>query len=149
MVRKMFDWLRKIILKKMVTDGKLYYIASAIRGADSENPFLKKIFTARIRWLIGKSLDIYGDIRREKKVRLEDIVGAVTTVIRMDRHYLLHVGDALDRLFDLELIETREYVFLCKLLRGLLDLTNNEEGAQKSGMLEIADLVRKNSDLIE
>lgn len=145
----MFSFIKKYMLKKAVTDEEIYYIVSAVRGPDSENDNLKYIFTARIRWLLGKSEEIVSAFRRVKEVPLSTIVKAIEEVKEYDYHYLVHVGEALDMLFKLGLISEREYHFLDKLQYGLIKLTEDFEYDQTKGMNIIKKAVEKYSDFIK
>ena len=110
------------LLKFTKTD--LYKVASAIRGCDLAGIGLKRIFTARIRYLV----DIYSTptvVRRTPRVEWEDIKSAVAEIVAncddgLKRsayyHYLDHVGGALEALRAYDLISVREYKFLIRLI---------------------------------
>ena len=144
----LMNWLRKIVLKHMVTDHILYDIATALRGPDSKHDSLKYIFTQRIRWLVGRSTEIIGDFRVDGKIPLDVIVKAVLEVDETDRHFLDHVEYALDVLDELELIGIREFIFLGKLCYYLKKLTYNEGEEQILGMESIDTVVKHHPDLI-
>jgi len=145
----MFSFIKKYMLKKAVTDKDMYYIVSAVRGPDSQNDNLKYIFTARIRWLVGRNDEIASAFRREKKVRLSTIVKAIEEVNEYDYHYLVHVGDALDEMVELGLISEREYGFLYKLYCGFIDLTKDLKYYQVRGVETIKEAIEKYSEFIK
>ena len=143
--------LKKLI--DIIWDPDIYNIATALRGPDSWNSELKRIFTARIRALVGlkPNIDLSIEVRESSKIELDDIVYAILNVSRVDYHYLEHVKAALSSLSALlgssadrrELEFLKELAYLLKLL-----IRDDDEQLQVQAMDRISELLAEFSDYI-
>jgi len=103
-------------LRILVNQSDIYVIMSALRGPDTENEYLKWVFTARIRHLAGMDCESVGsNCRDEKVVSFKDVIEALKSVNADDRHYLNHVKMALMEFKYKGLIDRDEFLLLYEL----------------------------------
>ena len=103
-------------LKQLLKDENIYNLVTALRGCDFYSPSLKRIFTARIRYLLGIEYP-HVAVRKTPKIKDSRLLRAILDVYeikdcRMLYHYLGHVHSALDCLRQYNAIDRLEYEFL-------------------------------------
>jgi len=94
---------------------EIYTIMTAIRGCDFSLPIHKRIFTARIRYLVFGH-NAWGIIRDEAKLTINKIIGLIFEAFLMSlmnredeyMHYINHICDALNILEDSEVFKEEE-----------------------------------------
>jgi len=106
-------------LKSLIKGGGLIYsIATALRGPDSRNLALKRLFTFPIREKVGVDCPV--------ELSVEDVVNAIETASWVDMHYLEHVESAIVALWFYGAMEYDEYHLLSRLCIGIKKLLNIE-----------------------
>ena len=152
-----FGWIRKLFMREEIDidprrlfkaigqNGDLYNIAAAIRGPDTENESLKRIFTARIRYLVFGSNLVVATTREVRRVDLRLIADAVLTIHVHDCHYLEHVHNALRSLYTLGMIDRREFMFLLDLADALVYLSWSLD---EDGYVEIPTIFINTMDML-
>ena len=113
-------------LRDLLNNYKVYSIATALRGSDTENQSLKRLFTARIRCLVGIKPSIT-TTRIEKCIDINDLVDALVTTSRFDVHFIEHVMDALISLHRLGLMDFMEFQALYMLASTLEEVAKSTD----------------------
>ena len=154
------DWVRSRLIRWAVLNNKVealrllvgcedaYAIMSALRGSDSGNLELKWIFSARIRYLVGMSSRAWSPyFRRERTVKLGDVLKALDKVSNIDYHYLNHVEYAIMSLKMWGLIDKDEYELLYNLATILNEVA---EGSmeRKAAEKNIRNLTNKFRNMV-
>jgi len=143
------DRIRVRLLKKVLNDPVLYDVITAIRGCDGGGIALKRLFTARIRYLAGLDpVNVEVDVRECRKVNLLMVYKALEEVSRTDTHCLDHIMLAIDTLRRLKLMDGEEAEMLQELAtlmanvaRGAIDRDTARE--------KIDELTKKYENLIK
>jgi len=140
------------VVKLMAWRARAYDVAAAMRGPDAENNALKKVFTARIRYLAagGKEARMEVMTRKEADVMLDEVAEAIVKLDPHHMHFLNHVVTAVENLEALGLIEPREAEFLARLAdllhdfaMWLWDLESSSAVAQDIALDKLDELVAK------
>jgi len=115
---KLWKKLKFKLFKWLINDGEIYLIASALRGSDTQNNYLKEIFTKRLRHIVG--CKYYRELTGFK-IPFKNLVKAITTMTDEDCHYLDHIEMAFDSLIRIGYI-TDEIIFLRGLAWNLKEM---------------------------
>jgi len=136
-------------LKSLLNDYHIYCAVRTLRGPDSENEALKRIFSARLRSLLGIKPHKAGPLlRNNPKVPYSDIEKALNNIKEADIHYLAHVYYGLLSMKELGIIDEKEGDFLSDLAFILWSWATggiDDERIKDS----ICDLVSEYKDFIE
>ena len=105
--------------RKLTRRKELYDLMTALRGTDYGYPFIKYLFTARIRYFLGVSKK-YGEIRTTKTIFPIDNLLVLKDIEQarkesMERHYFDHINSALEALKNNRLIKEDEWNILLNL----------------------------------
>jgi len=153
--------IERSYFRELVNKPEFYDIMTALRGPDIDTlVYIKWIFTCRIRYLAGITNDRKLALRinvREKpfiyKSDLDNAIGEVQGLLRYDievgyrfstflNHYFGHVVDALISLYQLGMIEPKEYCFLFDLVHEF------KESARKGKCIIDLDKIRHSNEFI-
>jgi len=134
---------------------EVYTVMTAIRGCDFSLPIHKRIFTARIRYLVFGH-NAWGIIRDGPKLTINKIIGLILEAFLMGlmnredeyMHYTNHICDALSILSDSAVFE-EEKSEIQWLLRLCTNVKNIGESYYRSAIENIQELVAKYVDLDE
>ncbi len=157
-------WIKRNVLKefmKMVNETPEYWdIITIMRGDDTPVPYLKHIFTARFRYLVGlrKKFRFPMYVREIEVVEEHKLEKMLNSLVDKDiwrlrehiRHYVGHAYNCLHSLRSLNLIDRLEHEFLltvCDMIVKILDGDITPEDALKKIKKKYSQMVTEYNPL--
>lgn len=102
-------------IRKLIKSKEVYDLMATLRGIDYDYPYLKYLFTARIRYFLGVSKR-YAKIRTTKTIFSIEASIILKEIKRarkehMKRHYFIHINSALGVLRDNKMVDKADKIY--------------------------------------